>query len=306
MINLIFLLPLLIASNVFAAKQIVITVDDLPGWGLPAGTNPNFLDLIGDALVKEQVPATGFVIGKLASQSSDHALTLERWASKGLPLANHTWDHVKYSSQTVQEFLVGVERTENILLPIRKKYGPWPLAFRFPMLNQGNTLEQEVAANKYFQDTKTLLAHVSVDTSDWAFAQYYSQFLLQDPSKLKKLEDLYLQHIFDCLDWAEKASDHLFSKQIPQIILLHSNSLNGKLMGAILDGLKQRGYTFIGLEKALNDKVYASYKYKIIYQPADHFYFHMSNILNKPLPSGRDRSSYQYFKDYWEPKIKAL
>jgi len=306
MIKLIFILSFLIISSAVSAKQIVITVDDLPGWNMPIESNPNFLDLIGDALAKEQIPATGFIIGKLASQSDGHSQALERWASKGLPLANHTWDHVKYSSQTVKEFLKGVNKTEDLLSPLRKKYGPWPLAFRFPMLNQGSSLEQEAAANKYFQDTKTLHAHVSVDTSDWAFAQYYSQFSLSDPSKLKKLESLYLDHIFDCLDWAEQASSAIYQEQIPQIILLHANALNGSMMKSIIDGLSKRGYAFISLEKALNNKAYLNYKHKIAYQPSDNFFFHMSHMLNKPLLAGRDRSSYQYFKDYWEPKIKAL
>ncbi len=306
MIKLIFLLYFLFTLDVFAAKQIVLTVDDLPGWNLQTDTKPTFLDLMSDVLVKEKIPATGFVIGKLATKSEIHLNALKTWASKGLPLANHTWDHVKYSTQTVKEFLEGVNKTEKILLPLRKQYGPWPLAFRFPMLNQGDSAEQEMAANKYFQDTKTLHAHVSVDTSDWAFAQYYSKFLLTNPTKLKKLEELYLDHIFDCLDWAEQASNTIYQEQIPQIILLHANAINGNMLQTIIEGLKKRDYTFISLEQALNDKAYVNYKHKIAYQPSDNYYFHMSHILNKPLPSGRDRSSYQYFVDYWEPKIKAL
>lgn len=301
-------LVLLLGLNAHAdlSKKIVITVDDLPGREIQKSSPSDFLAQIVDTLKAEKIPATGFVIGRLASQSERQLNALLYWARHGLPLANHNWDHVEYSSQTVEQFLEGVRKTEDLLKPLRIKYGPWPLAFRFPMLNQGDTPEKEKAVNKYFADTKTLFSHVSVDTSDWAFAQYYENFLKNTPEKTVKLEKLYLAHVLDCVEYAESALQAVFGKQIPQIILLHANQLNCKMMGEIIKILRQRGYEFTGLEKALNDSAYLAYKYKIAYQPADHFFFQMAQVLSKSLPQGPDCSSYKYFQTLWEKKIKSL
>jgi peptidoglycan/xylan/chitin deacetylase (PgdA/CDA1 family) len=285
-----------------AEKLIVITVDDLPAWG---DQSLKVLKPIADELSASNVPATGFVIGKLA-QGEEALKSIHYWAAKGLSLANHSWDHKKYSNQTVQDFFDGIQKTEDILKRIRKNFGPWPQAYRFPMLDQGDTEEKLMAANEYFFKSKTLLAHVSVDTSDWAFAEHYAKFIKQtDSHRMAKLESLYIDHIFDCLNYAEDASERIFDGQIPQILLLHANFLNAKMMGDIVKGLKNRGYKFVSLEVALNHPAYLPYKYKIAYQPADHFFFHMSHVLQRPLPSGPDRTSYRYFQNYWEKKILA-
>ncbi|HLE12712.1 MAG: hypothetical protein A2504_16885 [Bdellovibrionales bacterium RIFOXYD12_FULL_39_22] len=306
MFLLISAIALAFTSYAHAEKVIAITVDDLPGWESQNQNIQPFLRQITDTLNAELIPATGFVIGKLAAQSNVQIQSLHYWASHGLILANHTWDHEKYSSQSVDEFLVSLNKTQAFLKPFQTQYGPWPFAFRFPMLNQGDTKKQEIAANNYFFETQTMLAHVSVDTSDWAFAQYYRDFLTTDFKKANKLTEIYLEHIFDCVSYAEEASDKIFSKQIPQIILLHANQLNGKMMKSLIKGLRARGYSFISLEAALSSDVYLQFKYKIAYQTNDHFFYHMSKVLNKSLPSGPDRSSYEYFQTYWEKKISEL
>jgi peptidoglycan/xylan/chitin deacetylase (PgdA/CDA1 family) len=154
-------------ASVAEAKSIVITIDDLPGRRAPTATAKQSLEKIANILVKYHVPATGFVIGELATRSPENTTAIENWANAGLSLGNHTWTHRKYSALSVDEYLLEIQKTEEFLRRFRKQADA-VLTFRFPMLNQGDTKEKEDAINKYLQKTNTLLAHVSVDTSDWA------------------------------------------------------------------------------------------------------------------------------------------
>ncbi len=251
------------------------------------------------------MPATGFVIGHLGSESNGNREALRIWAEARLPLANHSWTHSRYSKITKEEFISELRNTEKLLESYRKRFGPWPLAFRFPMLDQGDTKEKEKVANDYFNSTNTYLAHVSIDTSDWAFAKYYNNFISENPTAIKKLEDLYLEHIFDCVAFSEEASEKIFSKQIPQIFLIHANSLNAAVLGKIIEGFRQRQYKFISFPEAMNDVAYQPYQHKIVHQPSDHFFLNMSSLQGIQL-SKPDKSSYQYFQSHWEPKIKKL
>ncbi|OFZ82205.1 MAG: hypothetical protein A2583_04695 [Bdellovibrionales bacterium RIFOXYD1_FULL_53_11] len=303
-IGFVFSLPTV--SYSFPMK-IAVTVDDLPGWHLvKSGNAQKTASLFASVFKQHKVPATGFVIGALASRTKDSMNALTVWSNAGLVLANHTWDHVPYDKSSTKEFWSGVARTEKLLAPFYKRYG-WNRIFRFPMLNQGDIPEKETAANEYFFSTKTLLAHVSVDTSDWAFARYYDQFTeTGDLTAIKNLEALYFKHIMDCVKYAEEASAAIFSKQIPQILLIHANQLNAVMLPDILKELRLQKYDFISLESVLDSPEYRPFRYKIIYQPADHFFYHMSHELKRDLPQGLDRSSYRYFKSYWEPQIKKL
>ena len=283
-----------------ATKQIALTFDDLPGWGYAGHTTVQGLSKIAHTLQNQHIPATGFLIGGKTADAPDHMEAVEAWAKAGLPLANHSWSHQKYSSISIETFIDELKRTENLLEPLRKKYGPWTLAFRFPMLNQGDTPEKEAAANAYFEATGTLLAHVSVDTSDWAFANYFND---APPSSVAKILRLYQEHILDCLSYAEEASQQIFGRQIPQILLLHATGLNASALPSLLKQLRVHGYEFITLDAALSSTPYSPYRHKIVYQPSDHFYFHMAHVLNKTLPTP-DRTSYRYFQEHWEPQLK--
>lgn len=260
---------LLLTKSVFS-KEIAITIDDLPGWyPVHHRIATKTLTQIATHLKNEKVPATGYVIGKIASFSKDSKESLETWAGMGFHLANHSWKHIPYKEVEAKTFWKEVDQTEEILKPLRAKYGPWPVSFRFPMLNQGNTEVKAKIANEYFEKTKTLLAHVSIDNSDWAFAEYYVK--AKTAQKKKRIEDLYLEHILDCVKYAEESSEKIFAKQIPQILLMHANTLNAKMLGTIIQKLKESGYRFIDFQTAMNDQTYKPYQYKIAYIPADHF-----------------------------------
>ncbi|CAM3629287.1 polysaccharide deacetylase family protein [Marinicrinis lubricantis] len=98
-----------IASDYQHPEQptVYLTFDDGP-----SKLTPNVLDI----LKQEQVPATFFVLGKLAEQSPD---VIQRIADEGHALGNHTYDH-EYSDLYADfaSFWEQVQRTERILKDI--------------------------------------------------------------------------------------------------------------------------------------------------------------------------------------------
>ena len=48
------------------------------------------------------------------------------------------------------------------------------------------------------------------------------------------------------------------NRPIPQILLIHANSINADFLGKLLSELKNRGYSFITLDEALKDNAYKS------------------------------------------------
>jgi hypothetical protein len=60
------------------------------------------------------------------------------------------------------------------------------------------------------------------------------------------------------LQFYEAQSITLLGRNIPQVLLLHANTLNADAFDALATGYEKRGYSFISLDQALRDRAYAS------------------------------------------------
>jgi len=68
----------------------------------------------------------------------------------------------------------------------------------------------------------------------------------------------YLDHQDVMLAWADALARETFGRAIPQILLAHVNRLNADAMPETLRRLRAQGYTFVTLDRAMQDEAYAS------------------------------------------------
>jgi hypothetical protein len=73
---------------------------------------------------------------------------------------------------------------------------------------------------------------------------------------LAKLRADYVPYMLAKVDYFEQQSVALLGYNLPQILLMHANELNADCYGALLDGLRARGYAFIDLDTAMQDPAY--------------------------------------------------
>jgi peptidoglycan/xylan/chitin deacetylase (PgdA/CDA1 family) len=287
------------------ASVISLTIDDLPAIDTASRPITRIADGISKTLKLQQVPATGFVTGKRAEAAGGKE-ALEVFAKAGIALANHTWSHQRLSDSEIRWFLNDIKKVEAVIDPLARRYGPWPKMFRFPTLDQGNTPKKIQAMNGYFQNEKVMIGHVSLDTSDWAFSGYYQKFIqVGNPLQAQGLLALYAEHVLDCLSYAKGLSIKLFGREIPLILLVHANALNMDALSGILSTLKSKGHSFVSLSEALEDAAYRPYLHELPFSKGDHFLRQME-LKQGTYPETPDRTSYQYFRSHWEPRIKRL
>jgi len=60
------------------------------------------------------------------------------------------------------------------------------------------------------------------------------------------------------LDYYEKQSRDLLGYEMRQVLLLHANALNADWFDGLAKMMKPRGYRFIPIKRALEDKAYSS------------------------------------------------
>lgn len=271
-----------------------MTIDDLPCVGPRNRLPKKNIELIVGHLNKAKVVATGFVCGDRGNFNA-----VRVWLDAKFPLGNHTYSHPQFSKLTPAAYFADIEKNEKTYLANSKvnlKNG----FFRFPYLDHGNCEEKVQAMENYCKKSGYRLAHVSLDTVDYRFAQEYAK-----PGQNHFIPGMYAEHVEECAQHFASMSQLLFQRQIPLILLLHANELNADCLGQVLSRLSQNGWSFISLEKAIKDPIYQKY----LYRPPLSECRGDRNLMNQiALSRGirvHDVSGDRHFNEYWLPIIKA-
>lgn len=237
-----FLLTLLcLTTHTYATKEIALTIDDLPF----VGESKNFhLNRIIDSLNKAGIPATGFIIAGNVSQ--DNIPVLERFRSEGYALGNHTLNHVSANQVSTEQYLYQIDEADKRLQRVLTT----PKYFRFPYLAMGQG-SKKTTILEHLRAAHYTIAPITIDSKDFMF----NQQLLAKPEAerrafFEELKPVYLDYIW--LKTREAAAKHPH-KAYPEILLIHANLLNAYCLDDIIAMLKNEGYQFVSLDKALHN-----------------------------------------------------
>lgn len=256
-------LALLLLAQATPRREVAITFDDLPvasvldreGVGWARITD----DLVG-ALVRHQVPAIGFVNEqKLEHRSAVDAARvalLRKWVAAGLELGNHTYSHLDFHAAAMDVFQRDVARGDVVTRQLLQQAGQSLRFFRHPFLHTGRTLAGRRELEEFLAARKYRVAPVTIDNYDYVFAAAYER--TPDAAARAKIADEYLRYLTAVVSYYEQQSMAIVGREIKQILLLHANALNARSFDAIADMLRGRGYSFIALERALEDPAYAT------------------------------------------------
>ena len=230
-------------------KELVLTIDDLPF----VGESQNFhLDMIITALKSTDTPATGFIIAKEVTPKNMPMLIKFREA--GLNLGNHTLSHANLNKLSAQSFFHEIDAADRILAPVLTE----PKYFRYPYLAMG-TGTKKSAIIQHLAEKKYQIAPISIDSKDFVF----NQILLSVPQNerrafLPSLKNCYLDFIWQQTLKAEEHTAYIHKPDQPQILLIHANLLNAYVLPDIINLYKEKGYSFVNIENALNPMETAS------------------------------------------------
>src|SRR6201986_5057565 len=147
-----------------APLQIAFTFDDLPAHGpLPPGmVRPEVVRSILATLKRENMPPTyGFVNGFRVAQYPYQIHILEAWRAAGNPLGNHTWSHPEFDKLSLPQYEANITRNESLLSEVSPD-SDWHW-FRFPYLEEGNTIENRAQLRVWLSQDCYRIAEFSMD-----------------------------------------------------------------------------------------------------------------------------------------------
>jgi peptidoglycan/xylan/chitin deacetylase (PgdA/CDA1 family) len=246
----------LIACGILSAREVAITIDDLPragDGGLESYEAVRTMTIRLLAPFRDgKIPLTGFVnAGRGKLDKDEVRRILELWLDAGADLGNHTWSHADLTTTPVAQFEEEIAKDDAALRSVIEGRGRKLEFFRYPNLHAGVTVETKSAIETYLRAHGYRNAPVTFDNSDYMFAKAFT-----NPELAARAEREYLPYLESVIAWFEKRSIEVAGREFPQIMLLHANELNSRKIPEILAMFRKRGYTFVSLDHALQDAAY--------------------------------------------------
>lgn len=247
-------------------RQISITFDDLPYVGAfdqdSLSRATRVTETLVDVIARRQVPVIGFVNeSKLYRMGEIDARVnlLARWVEAGAVLGNHSFSHADFNVLSVEEYREEIVRGDIISRQLMQKHDPQPLFFRFPYTHVGDTAEKKASIARILGERGYRIAPHTVDSEDYTFNRAFVLSQLRgDADVAHRVCGAYADFVLAATIFGEAISVKLFSREIPQTLLIHSNEINAACLEDVLRRLAERGYRFVSLEDAMRDPAYQS------------------------------------------------
>jgi peptidoglycan/xylan/chitin deacetylase (PgdA/CDA1 family) len=246
------LITLLFAS-LANSQSIALTFDDGPNMAddvgmSPADRNAAILRQLSEAHLKSILFVT-----RIDADPKRNEL-IRQWGIEGHQIGNHTATHPDFNKVSLADFereLVTCDRA------IRDMRG-FTRRFRFPYLNEGNTVEKRDGFRAFLDSKSYKTGPVSVDASDWYYSQRLSDRLKVHPDTDKiPYRDAYLRHLYDRAQYYDGLSRTVLGRSVAHVLLLHHNLINALFLKDVIQMFKDKGWTLIDSESAFRDPVYA-------------------------------------------------
>jgi peptidoglycan/xylan/chitin deacetylase (PgdA/CDA1 family) len=266
-------LPLLLLAFCLGAAsaaeprlKVALTFDDLPLNGmLPLGRKQS--DFARDTIAvlrKHRIPPSyGFVNANKLERNPDGALALRIWVNGGHPLASHTYNHLDFTRNSVEDFQREILRNEPVLQLLMAPDGKLARAghdwrwFRYPFLHEGDTLEKRRAVRAFLTANGYRIAQTTLDWEDYIWNSSHARcWLKNDEASIQWLRESYLAAARDFIRFQVTNSRALFGRDIHHVMLLHLGSFSSHILPDLFALLKQENFEIITLEEAQKDPAY--------------------------------------------------
>lgn len=254
-----FAIPLLLIVDVCFAQKVAITFDDLPLNGdLPAGLTRVQIARDAVALLKGRhlPPAYGFINAKELEGNTDGAEALKVWAASE-PIGNHTYGHPDLNASPADAFEREIDEDEPALELLAGKDWNWRW-LRYPYLREGETVEKRRAVREYLQAHGYRVAQVTLDWEDYLWNSAYARCVdKNDAQGIAWLKSSYLSIESSYLDLGRDLAKLVYGHDISHVLLLHLGAFSKTILPDALALMQKKGFTFVTLEEAESDPVYA-------------------------------------------------
>lgn len=241
----------LIDSSTILAGQIAFSFDDAPTSkpGLYSGVQRT--KRLIRALRKASIQEAVFFCN--TKEIGDEGIgRLKAYASAGHLIANHTASHSDLHQVDSPAFITDIELAHKILSPL-PNFVHW---FRFPFLHNGLNNEQRFAVAQALERLGYKHGYVTVDDYDFYMNEVFRKaYLAKKHIDYKKLAELYVQILWDAIQFYDGLAIKTIGRSPKHVLLLHENDLAALFVPQLARRIRHEGWEIISPKIAYEDEI---------------------------------------------------
>lgn len=245
------LLTLFLFTTTTFSQEIALTFDDAPTGDSPSFKGIERTQRIINHLKTHGVEQVAFFI--ITQQiDSTGKIRLKKYSDAGHLLANHTRAHRWIKDIGSKKYIDDITYADSIL---RKMPGfmPW---FRYPYLDEGKTKGARDSIRIALQKLQLTNGYTTIDDYDWYLNSLLRQAVENKRNvNLKNLKAVYIEHIWNSIQFYDKIAQQSLKRSPKHILLLHENDLAAYFLGDLISFLKEKGWKIISPVEAYKDPI---------------------------------------------------
>lgn len=233
-------------------------------------------------------PIYGFVNGFRVASYPYQVHILQAWMAAGNALGNHTWSHPEFDKLSVARYEANILRNEPLLRRV-SPHSDWHW-FRFPYLEEGDTVEKREQLRAWLAQHNYRIAEVSMDFQDYNWNDPYARCAARhDRAAIDSLHASYLASADEAIHVYRQIAQMLYHRDVRYVLLLHVGAFDARMLPELIALFRQRGFAFITLPDAMNDPIY-SFDPKVPSPGGNTFNEMVAQYRHVNVPSVTDRS----------------
>jgi peptidoglycan/xylan/chitin deacetylase (PgdA/CDA1 family) len=237
---------------------VALTFDDLPAaGGLRSGeTRVDIATRLVRELKTHHLKGVyGFVTAVDLQGDPDTQQALRVWMKAGMKIGNHTWSHPSLTEVDADEFINNIALDEPALHEYSaRKDWHW---FRYPYLQEGNTLDKRNAVRFWLEAHGYRIAQVTLDFGDDDWGDPYLRCMgKQDEAGIAWLRQSYIANAKELIRFGRVEEDIAFGHEIPNVLLLHATDFTVLMLPDLMQMLRREGFRFKSLSAVERNSIY--------------------------------------------------
>ncbi|MDH3709484.1 MAG: polysaccharide deacetylase family protein [Cyclobacteriaceae bacterium] len=241
----------LILSTGLFSQQVALTFDDAPRSDGALYTGLKRSEILIKKLKEYGIPQVAFFSNSI-NMDDVGTLRIKMYGQAGHIIGNHTHSHSRINDLGVEAYIQDIQKAHDVLQDL-PGFHPW---FRFPFLDEGKDESSRDQLRKALGEMGYLNGYVTIDNYD-----YYLEYMYQQAMKENKkinydlLKDLYIEHIWESMQFYEEMGRKLLGRSPKHVLLLHENDLAALFLDDLISFIRGEGWEIISPVDAYKDPI---------------------------------------------------
>jgi peptidoglycan/xylan/chitin deacetylase (PgdA/CDA1 family) len=238
---------------------VALTFDDVPAAG---GLHINetrvgiITRLIDELKANHLRGIYGFVNGDGMDDDTDLQQALHLWIAAGMNIGNHTFNHPALDDTSAEAYIHNIAQNE----PTLRQYdssGDWHW-FRYPYLEEGNTVEKREAVRSWLLQHGYRIAQVTLNFQDDDWDDPYGRCLARhDQAAIDWLKQSYMENASEFIRVGREEQIIAFGHEVPNVLLLHETDFTTLMLPDLMRLLRREGFRFAPIAKVERNPIYS-------------------------------------------------